>query len=177
MVAQIVKNLPLVWKTWVQSLVGKTPWVQSLVGKIPWVQSLVGKIPWRRTWQATPVFLPGEPHGQRSLAAYSPWGHKESDMTNHSTSWASLVVQMAKESPAVWETWIWSLGWEDPLEKGMAAHSSILAWRIPWTEEPGRLQSTGSQSWTQLSNFHFPRGIKIKSRSCNIFTAVKPENR
>ena len=43
------------------------------------------------------------------------------------------------------ETWVWSLGWEDPLEKGMATHSSILAWRIPWTEEPGGLQSTGSQ--------------------------------
>ena len=43
------------------------------------------------------------------------------------------------------ETWVWSLGWEDPLEKEMATHSSILAWRIPWTEEPGGLQSTGSQ--------------------------------
>ena len=47
---------------------------------------------------------------------------------------------------AMWETWVRSLGWEDPLEKEMAAHSNILAWRIPWTEEPGGLQSTGSQS-------------------------------
>ena len=45
----------------------------------------------------------------------------------------------------MWETWVWSLGWEDPLEKGMANHSRTLAWRIPWTEEPGRLQSMGSQ--------------------------------
>ena len=45
---------------------------------------------------------------------------------------------MAKNPPAMWETWIPSLGWEDPLEKGMATHSIILAWRIPWTEEPGR---------------------------------------
>jgi len=45
--------------------------------------------------------------------------------------------------PAVWETWVLSLGWEDPLEKGTATHSSILAWRIPWTEEPGKLQSMG----------------------------------
>ena len=45
--------------------------------------------------------------------------------------------------PAVQETWVRSLGWEDPLEKGMATHSSILPWRIPWTEEPGRLQSMG----------------------------------
>ena len=58
---------------------------------------------------------------------------------------ASLVAQRIKYLPAMQETWVWSLGWEDPLEKEMATHSSILAWRIPWTEEPGRLQSTGSQ--------------------------------
>ena len=57
----------------------------------------------------------------------------------------SLVVQMVKNLPAMWETWIQSLGWEDPLEEGMATHSSILAWRIPRTEEPGRLQSMGWQ--------------------------------
>ena len=55
------------------------------------------------------------------------------------------MVQMVKNLPAVWETWVQSLGREDPLEKGMAFHSSILAWRIPWTEKPGRLQSTGLQ--------------------------------
>ena len=55
---------------------------------------------------------------------------------------------MVKNLPAVQETWVRSLGQEDPLEKGMAAHSSILAWRIPWTEEPGRLQSIGSQGRT-----------------------------
>ena len=48
-------------------------------------------------------------------------------------SWASLVAQLVKNPPAVWETWVRSLGWEDPLEKGKATHSSILAWRIPWT--------------------------------------------
>ena len=57
--------------------------------------------------------------------------------------WASLVVQRLKRLPAMWETWVWSLGREDPLEKEMATHSSILAWRIPWTEELGGLQSTG----------------------------------
>ena len=56
-----------------------------------------------------------------------------------------LVAQTVKRLPIMWETWVWSLGWEDPLEKGMATHSSILAWKIPWTEEPGRLQSMGSQ--------------------------------
>ena len=52
---------------------------------------------------------------------------------------------MVKNPPAMQETWVQSLGWEDPLEKEMATHSSILAWRIPWAEEPGGLQSKGSQ--------------------------------
>ena len=58
---------------------------------------------------------------------------------------ASLVAQRLKRLPPMQETWVRSLGREDPLEKEMAIHSSILAWRIPWTEKPGRLQSTGSQ--------------------------------
>ena len=57
---------------------------------------------------------------------------------------ASLVVQMVKNPPAMWGTWVLSLGWEDSLEEGMATHSSILAWKIPWTKEPGGLQSMGS---------------------------------
>ena len=56
---------------------------------------------------------------------------------------ASLVVQLVKNLTAMQETWIRSLGWEDSLEEGMATHSSILVWRIPWTEEPGGLQSMG----------------------------------
>ena len=59
--------------------------------------------------------------------------------------WTSLVVQMVKNLPAMQKTQVQSLGWEDPLEKGMAALSSILAWRIPWTEDRGRLQYIGSQ--------------------------------
>ena len=66
---------------------------------------------------------------------------------------ASLVAQRLKRLPPMWKIRVWSLGQEDPLEKEMATHSSILAWRIPWTEEPGRLQSTGSQSRTRPSNF------------------------
>ena len=58
---------------------------------------------------------------------------------------ASLVAQRLKRLPLIQETWVRSLGWEDPLEKEMATHSSILAWRIPWTEESGGLQSMGSQ--------------------------------
>ena len=148
--------------------------------------------PLEKKWQPSPVFLPGESHGQRSWAGYSPWGHKGSDMINwawiynhikilkgfpcssagkESTcnagdprsvsglersvrevigyplqySWASLIAQLVKNLPATRETWVWSLGWENPLEKGTATHSSILAWRIPWTEETGRLWSIGSQ--------------------------------
>ena len=55
----------------------------------------------------------------------------------------SLVAQSVKNLPAMQETWVQSLGWENPLEKEMATHSNILAWKIPWTEEPGRLQSMG----------------------------------
>ena len=57
----------------------------------------------------------------------------------------SLVAQMVKHLPTTWETWVRSLGREDLLEKEMAIHSSTLAWKIPWTEEPGRLQFMGSQ--------------------------------
>ena len=60
-------------------------------------------------------------------------------------SWASLVAQTVKNLPAMRETWVRSLGWEDPLEKGTATRSSRIAWRIPWTEEPGRMQFMGSQ--------------------------------
>ena len=62
--------------------------------------------------------------------------------------WASLGAQTIKNLPAIQETWVRSLGVEDPLEKGMATHSTILAWRIPWVEEPGGLQSMGSQILT-----------------------------
>ena len=61
------------------------------------------------------------------------------------TIWTSLVAQTVRCLPKLWETWVQSLGQEDPLEKEMAAHSSTLAWKIAWTEEPGRLQSMGSQ--------------------------------
>ena len=66
-----------------------------------------------------------------------------------------LVVQMVENLPAIQETQIGYLGWEDLLEKAMATHSIILAWKIPWTEEPDELKSVGSQSRTQLSDYHF----------------------
>ena len=70
-------------------------------------------------------------------------------------SWASPVAQLVKNLPVMWETWVWSLCWEEPLEKGTAGHCSILAWRIPWTEEPGGLPSMGSHrvshGWSDLA--------------------------
>ena len=66
--------------------------------------------------------------------------------------WVTLVAQMVKNLPEIQETWVQSLGQKDPLEKEMATHSSILSWRIPWTEEPGGLQSMGvTKSQTRLS--------------------------
>ena len=69
-------------------------------------------------------------------------------------SWASPVAQLVKNPPAVWETWMQSLDWQDPLEKGKATHSGILAWRIPWTTVHG-----AEKSGTRLSNFHFHFGL------------------
>ena len=67
-------------------------------------------------------------------------------------SWAFLVPQTVKNPPAMQKAWIRPMGWEDPLEKGTTTHSSILAWRIPWTEEPGKVTVHGvAKSWTQLS--------------------------
>ena len=84
--------------------------------------------------QETSVQLLGREDSPREGIGYPPW-----------YSWSSLVAQMVKNPPAMQETWVQSLDWEDPLEEGMVTHSSILAWRIPWTEEPGGLQSLGSQ--------------------------------
>ena len=64
---------------------------------------------------------------------------------DHICKRTSLVAQLVKNLPAMQETWVQFLGQEDPLEKGMTIHSSILAWRMPWTEEPGGPQSMGSQ--------------------------------
>ena len=114
-----------------RSLSGKESACQCRKCKFdPWV----GKIPWRRKWLPAPVFLPGKSHGQRSLAGYSP-----RDLKRVGHNWASLVAQTVKRLPAMWETWVLFLGQEDPLEKEMAIHSSTLAWKIPWTQEPDRL--------------------------------------
>ena len=77
-------------------------------------------------------------------------------------SWASPVPQMVKNLPAKQKIWVRSLGWEDPLEKGKATHSSILAWRIPWTVVHGV-----SKSRTRLSDFHFHCPCKAPPTNCS----------
>ena len=105
----------------------------------PWA----GMIPWRRTWQPTPVLLPGESHGQRSLVGYSPGCHKESDTTKAT----SRVYTHPTISTLTNYNFL--------MEKEMATQSSVLAYETPWTEEPGRLQSMRSQkSQTRLSNIY-----------------------
>ena len=80
---------------------------------------------------------------------------------------ASQVTQLVKNPPAMWETWVWSLGWKDPLEKGKATHSSTLAWKIPRTKEPGGLPSMGWQKVghdrvTNTVTFHFRSLIHLE---------------
>ena len=101
------------------------------------------------------------------------------------------MSQTVKHLPSMWETWVWSLGQEDPLEKGMAVHSSILAWRISQTEEPGRLQPMGSQrvrhcSWNLiivylismeiLPKLHKPRRELFFLKKLGIHTILHEDN-
>ena len=92
----------------------------------------------------------------------------------------SLVVQTVKHLSTMWETQVPSLGWEDPLKKEMAIHSRTTAWKIPWTEEPGRLQSMGSQrvgqDWaTSLFHKEFGHYLKLKTESQRRLEHVRDE--
>ena len=124
----------------------------------PGLTPLVGKIPWRRKWQPTPGLLPGKFHGWRNLIGYSPWGHTRGQtrlkqLSMHARNQGENLFKESyfpggsdsKVPAAMWETRVRSLSQEDLLEKTMATHSSTLAWKIPWMEEPGRPQSMGSQ--------------------------------
>ena len=120
-------------------------------------------------------------HGEKRSLGSSSFGFEPKICSLHYVgllvNWASLVAQMVKNLPAMQDTWVWSLGGKDPLEKGMATHSSILSWRIPRTEEPGGLQSLGSQSCTRLSDqhlhFHFCELPNTPSLSIFIFKRGK----
>ena len=117
---------------------------------------------WRRKWQPTPMFLPGESQGRGSLVGCCLWGCTESDTTEatqqQQQQWevrAFLVAHLVKNLPAMWETWVRFLGWEDPLEKGKASHSSILAWRIPWTYSLWGCKELDTTKQLALSLFTF----------------------
>ena len=84
---------------------------------------------------------------------------------NYSVPWASFVAQMVKNLPAIWETWVWSLGWDDPLEKGKATHSSILAWRIPWTVESTESQRV-RHNWVTFTTSLLYRCSTLRTQIC-----------
>ena len=136
LVDQTVKQLPTVWETRVQSLDWEDPLEnemathsRTLAWKIPWMEDpgrlqSIGLQRVRHNW-ATPLFFP--------------------QLFSNILQGCVWMTHMVKNLLTVQETWVRSLGQEGPLEEEMATHSSILAWRIPWTEEPSGLQSTGSQ--------------------------------
>ena len=97
-------------------------------------------------WSKCDSFRETEPH--HCTMGLTFWG------------WASLVAQLVKNLPAMWETWVQSLGWEDPLEKRKATHSSTLAWRIPWTVVYGV-----AKSQTRLINFHFTSHLRLVGKA------------
>ena len=126
-----------------------------------------GKIPRNGKWQPTSVFLVGKFYGQRSLWATQMGSQRVAhDWATHTHSWftgfpGGLVGKQSACYVGEQEMWVQSSGWEDPLEEGMATHSSNLAWRISWTEELGGLQSTGSQrvehywsNWVHMNTRH-----------------------
>ena len=88
------------------------------------------------------------------------------------------MAQRVKNSPTMQQTWVWSLGSEDPLEKEMATHSSILAWRIPQTKEPGELQSMGSQrvghDWV-INTSKYPRTVMVKTDISPLYSGAESE--
>ena len=141
--AHMVKKLPAVWETWVWSLGWEDPLEEGLAAHS-------NILAWRISWMEEP--------GRLQSMASQRVGHDWPQKQQHTYMWGFLAAQMVKSLPAMQETWVWSLGQVDPLEKGMATFSSILTWRIPWTEEPGGLQSMGSQrvwhNWMTNTHTH-----------------------
>ena len=120
-----VKNPPAMQKTWFDPWVGTIPWGRERLKGFP--HSSVGK-----ESACNAGDLGSIPGSWRSAGEGIGYPLQEIGYTLQ-YSWTSLVAQLVKNLPAMRETWVQSLGWEDPLEKGKATHSSILAWRIPWT--------------------------------------------
>ena len=116
-----------------------------------WVRSLGWQDPLEEAWQPTPVFLPGESPWTEEPGELQSMGSQRVVIERLSTAPPSLVAQSVNNLSAVQEAQFRSLSWEDPLEKEMVAHSSILVWKIPWTVETGGLQSMRSQRVGRLT--------------------------
>ena len=135
LVAQTVKSLPVEWETQVRTLGQEDPLEKEMATH--------SSIPaWRIPWTVEPDRL--------QLVGSQRVGH---NWVTSLSFWASLVAQLVKNPSAMWETWFRSLGWEDPLVKGPATHSSILAWRIPWTIQPMVSQRVRHDWATFTNNF------------------------
>ena len=150
LVVQMVKNLPSTWEAWVWSLSLEDPLEEGMA-----IHSsiLAWRIPMDRgAWWTTVHGVTKSQTRLRDSAQHSfkwpQWEHL------HHGNWQRLQISLP--SPHRVDTWVPPLGWEDPLEKERATHSSTLAWKMPWMEVPGRLQLMGSQSCTWLSNFTSP---------------------
>ena len=105
---------------------------------------------WEIKWEIyTHYYIKIHVTNKDQLYMYSTGNSTQHCIITYGGKGASLVAQMIKNLPAMQETWVRSLGWEDPLDKAMATHNSILAWRMPWTEKPGRLYSPWvTKNWT-----------------------------
>ena len=113
------------------------------------------------SWRLFPVLLDKYPEveflGHMIILFFNFFNKCQTVLCNiYTISWTCLVAQLVKDPPAVWETWVQSLGWEDPLEKGTATHSSILAWRIPWTVYPWGHKESDMTEWLSLYHFIIP---------------------
>ena len=184
--AQLVNNPPAMWETWIRSLgwddplkKGKATHSSVLAWRIPWTIQSKGLQRVRHDW-ATFNFTLGFPDSSAGKESTCKAGDPGSIPGSRRSagegighplqySWASLVTQLVKNPPAMQETWVWSLGWEDPLEKGKASHSSILAWRIPWP-----VQSMGSQraghDWATFTQIPPVSGITFAFICLTYFT-------
>ena len=110
----------------------------------------------------------------RRIRCPGGWSQQSLLQTLVDDSVAPLVAQTVKNLPALWETQVWSLDWEDPLEKGMATHCSILTWRVPWTEEPGGLQSLGSHNIRHDWEINTCRWFRFVLKSKNLCIRLSP---
>ena len=154
----------------------------AFLGRLLWAsQNCVNHL--RLSWGATSCpQIPWEPSDSRTRHSKHlyplPW-YPTSVIFHFVGRWDPAWWLKKKNLPAMQEMWVWSLGWEDPLEEGIETHSSIPAWRIPWTEEPGGLQSMGSQSRAQLKQLsmhtrapdYLPRGLRHSSERNHSHTA------